>query len=119
MNPWEPRGDSQQTLIGKIADEITERLRSGERPEVEEFVRRYPEFGDELRGVLAAPMAMRPAIGSLSAEAVTGESRHRELGAAESPLDRAPSPPCRSWSRDSRNRNTPTFKPCCDNGCVP
>ena len=35
--------------IGQIADEFAEALRRGERPSVEEYVRRYPHHAKDIR----------------------------------------------------------------------
>jgi eukaryotic-like serine/threonine-protein kinase len=53
--------DSRQTLVGKIADEFTDRLRRGEHPDPAEYLERYPEIAAELRAILPALAAMRPA----------------------------------------------------------
>lgn len=33
-------------VVGRIADEFTERTARGERPQIDEFVSRYPEHAD-------------------------------------------------------------------------
>src|SRR5438132_3828091 len=50
---------SQDALIGRIADEFTERLQRGDRPEVEQYARLYPQVADLLRGILPALEALR------------------------------------------------------------
>ncbi len=40
--------------MGQIADEFVQALRQGQRPSVEEFTRRYPEYADEIRDLLPA-----------------------------------------------------------------
>jgi serine/threonine protein kinase len=52
-------GDAQQARVGQIADEFTDRLHRGERPDVEEYVQRHPELAVDLRGVLGALLALR------------------------------------------------------------
>src|SRR5207253_3023705 len=47
-------------LIGQIADEFTERLQRGERPEVEQYARLYPEVADLLVAILPVLEALRP-----------------------------------------------------------
>ena len=43
-----------ETLMGQIVDEFLERRDRGERPDVEEYVRRHPQFADVLRQMLPA-----------------------------------------------------------------
>jgi serine/threonine-protein kinase len=60
MTPSRQRSeDAREVLVGEVADEFTDRLRRGERPEVEEYVRRHPALAEELRDVLGALVAMR------------------------------------------------------------
>jgi serine/threonine-protein kinase len=60
MTPGQRRPhENQETIVGRVADEFTERLSRGERPDVEEYVHRHPDLADELRGILAALVAMR------------------------------------------------------------
>jgi eukaryotic-like serine/threonine-protein kinase len=75
MNPPDDRSrDRREVIVGQVADEFTERLSRGERPDVEEYVRRHPELGEELRGVLAALLALRrPAGPSFPAGATVDE----------------------------------------------
>jgi serine/threonine protein kinase/tetratricopeptide (TPR) repeat protein len=49
-----------EALLGKIADDFTQRLNRGERPDVEEYARRYPGIADLLRQVLPALAVMNP-----------------------------------------------------------
>jgi serine/threonine protein kinase len=59
MNPTSNQADdAQQVRVGQIADEFTDRLRRGERPDVEEYVQRHPELAVELRGVLGLLLAL-------------------------------------------------------------
>lgn len=82
---------AQETLLGQIADEFTERLNRGEQPGVEEYVERHPEMAAVIRQILPALEVMRlpepiAAAGNGSATAVTappqlGDYRIvRELG---------------------------------------
>jgi serine/threonine protein kinase/WD40 repeat protein/Tfp pilus assembly protein PilF len=41
-------------LIDRLAEEIAERLRKGERPTLREYVERYPDFADDIRELLPA-----------------------------------------------------------------
>jgi serine/threonine protein kinase/WD40 repeat protein len=51
-----------ESLVGRVADEFTERLRHGERPDVEEYARRHPRAAALLREVLQALEAMAPPL---------------------------------------------------------
>src|SRR5690348_12798308 len=73
---------SAEALMGEIVDEFLERLHRGERPEVEEYARRYTPFATILRQMLPALQLMH-----LSA---SGHARSAESSASdiepESPL---------------------------------
>jgi tetratricopeptide (TPR) repeat protein len=43
-----------ESLVGRVADEFLGRQEAGERPDVEEYVARYPQAADLLRKVLAS-----------------------------------------------------------------
>src|SRR5262245_26616358 len=45
---------SLESLVGRLADEFLRRQEAGERPDVEEYVARYPQAADVLRNVLAS-----------------------------------------------------------------
>ncbi len=51
----------EESLVGQVADEFTERLNCGEQPAVEEYAQRYPQIADLLRQALPALQAMAPA----------------------------------------------------------
>jgi WD40 repeat protein/serine/threonine protein kinase len=51
---------SEEALVGRVADEFTERLNRGEQPDVEEYARLYPPIAALLRQVLPALQAMGP-----------------------------------------------------------
>src|SRR5262249_30702119 len=51
--------EALESLFGQIADEFTDRLNRGESPEVEEYVRRYPDIADVLREGLPVLQTMR------------------------------------------------------------
>jgi serine/threonine protein kinase len=55
----EPTGVDE--LVGRIADEFTQRLNQGEQPDVEEYARRYPDAAAVLREVLTALLFVRVA----------------------------------------------------------
>ena len=44
-------------LVGRIAVEFRDRERRGERPELEEYARRYPEWAAEIRKIVPAILA--------------------------------------------------------------
>jgi serine/threonine-protein kinase len=48
-----------ESLVGRIADEVQERVRRGEPVDVEEYARRYPHAADVLRQVLPNVQLMR------------------------------------------------------------
>jgi hypothetical protein len=49
---------SMDGLVGQVADEFIDRLERGERPDIDEFVSRYPQFAEVLRDVLSALVLM-------------------------------------------------------------
>ncbi len=49
-----------ESLIGRIADEFTERLNRDDHPDIEEYAQRYPELADVLRQALGALQMIRP-----------------------------------------------------------
>jgi hypothetical protein len=51
--------ESIEALIGRVADEFTQRCNAGERPCVEEFAARYPEHAPVIREVLNALQLIR------------------------------------------------------------
>src|SRR5262249_19018778 len=50
---------SVEVLIGKVADEFTQRLNRGEQPHIEEYALRYPQVAALLREVLPALQLIR------------------------------------------------------------
>ncbi len=55
MAPPTPSAESAlDALLGRIADEFTERCRRGEAPEVEEYARLHPQIAELLREMLPA-----------------------------------------------------------------
>jgi tetratricopeptide (TPR) repeat protein len=49
-----PLSGSLESLVGQVADEFTERLNRGERPDPEEYAQRHPQLAVLLREVLPA-----------------------------------------------------------------
>jgi serine/threonine protein kinase len=65
----EPDPDSVEALVGRIADEFTQRLNRGERPTVEEYTEKYPGIAGLLREVLPAlGLLRRPDVGAALAD---------------------------------------------------
>ncbi len=58
----ELESQSMEALLGQVADEFTDRLNRGERPDIEDYARRYPELAAILRQVLPALQVMGPGI---------------------------------------------------------
>ncbi|MEX0717806.1 MAG: serine/threonine-protein kinase [Planctomycetaceae bacterium] len=84
LDPALANDPSVESLAAEVADEFTERLARGERPEVDEYVRRHPKMAGVLRELLPALRLMhqsgseilsdsepRP-VGNVSAETLTG-----------------------------------------------
>jgi eukaryotic-like serine/threonine-protein kinase len=46
--------DSADLVLGEVAGEFFERLARGERPQVEEYARKYPELAEQIRRVIPA-----------------------------------------------------------------
>src|SRR5262245_46929031 len=63
---------SLESLVGRLADEFLRRQEAGERPDVEEYVARYPQPAEGLRHVLAS---LRLLYASLPGVAAAGPSR--------------------------------------------
>jgi serine/threonine protein kinase/predicted Zn-dependent protease len=56
-------------LVGQITDEFLERLERGERPEVEDYARRYPELASVIRQAFPAlEMMRRPPVESAASD---------------------------------------------------
>jgi serine/threonine protein kinase/Tfp pilus assembly protein PilF len=52
---------SAEVLMGQVVEELLDRLHRGERPDVESYVRRYPQLASVLRQMLPALELMRSA----------------------------------------------------------
>src|SRR5262245_9857451 len=50
---------STEALVGKVADEFTQRLNRGEQPDIEAYVVEYPQIAHLLRQVLPALQLLR------------------------------------------------------------
>ena len=49
-----PTESSLESLLGEVAGEFFDRMANGERPEIDEYVNRYPELADQIRGAFPA-----------------------------------------------------------------
>jgi serine/threonine protein kinase/Flp pilus assembly protein TadD len=58
--PLDESAGALESLVGRVADEFTDRLRRGERPDVEEYARRHPWAAVLLREVLQPLQALAP-----------------------------------------------------------
>src|SRR5436309_14323804 len=58
-----------EALMGEIVDEFLNRVDRGERPEADEYVRRYPQLATVLRQMLPALGLLRGSAADRSAEA--------------------------------------------------
>jgi serine/threonine protein kinase/Flp pilus assembly protein TadD len=68
MNEVSPAQDlSLESLVAQLADEFRERLDRGERPSVEEYVRRFPQREAVIRNLLASLQLIRLSGPSLEA----------------------------------------------------
>ena len=59
--------EALSVVLGKIADEFTQRCAQGERPEITEFTARYPEHAETLEQVLPLILAITTPGPSFSA----------------------------------------------------
>ncbi|MBP7937623.1 MAG: protein kinase [Phycisphaerae bacterium] len=69
-----PPDPSVEFLLGQAADEFTARLETGDWPDIEEYVRRYPQIADAIRQVF-------PALQSLSSRLPAGGPRDTPISA--------------------------------------
>ncbi len=60
-------GGSDESLIERLVDEFAARIRRGERPDVEEFVGRYPHLADDIREILPAMARLERALDPVEA----------------------------------------------------
>lgn len=73
-------GSDDRNPVEALAEEFLERQRGGERPSVSEYVRRYPEMGDEIRDLFPTLKLMetfKPVSGDLSGD-VDATIDHRQ-----------------------------------------
>jgi len=68
--PADDTADSpEELLVSEAADEYLERVQQGESPDVEDYVRRYPDVAEVLRDVLPALQAMHSSRATKTATA--------------------------------------------------
>ena len=53
-----PETTSEPNLLDELAEDFARRWRAGERPSVEDYVKRLPGQADEVRAILAAVVMM-------------------------------------------------------------
>ncbi len=71
--------DRIDDLVGKVVEEYFQRSQRGERPQLDEFVERYPEIGDLLKTVIPALQAAEQTPEASASGAVANE-HHKQLG---------------------------------------
>jgi serine/threonine protein kinase/Flp pilus assembly protein TadD len=81
MTESSPASAALEELVGQVADEIMERRRRGERPDVEEYAARHPEIASVLRDMFPALLE----IGQLGSEGGAA-SRAAQPGSASGVL---------------------------------
>ena len=73
-------------VLGQVTDELLERYRRGERPALSDYVGRYPDLAEELRGLFSALVLMEdvrpgpPAAAEGPPPACAGAVPFRQLG---------------------------------------
>ena len=86
---------SDETLLVEVVDEFVERLERGERPEIDDYVRRYPAIAEMVRQVLPALGVLRTSSGaSTASSSPTTEGEPSPAAAARSNACPRSSPPC-------------------------
>ncbi len=71
---------SLEELVALVADEFRERRARGERPNIEDYARRYPRHGDVLRQILAALEMVSGVVSGSADSAVSEDETPRALG---------------------------------------
>src|SRR5262245_47295983 len=72
---------SELNPIDKLAEEIVERHRRGERPSLTEYTQKYPDLADEIRELFPALVVieqLKPAAGDHTGPYLSDASRHPE-----------------------------------------
>jgi serine/threonine protein kinase len=71
---------SVESLVGRVADEFLQRQQRGERPDVQEYLDRYPEAAELLRKVLASLQVLELSAAEAGAGAAAGDEAPQALG---------------------------------------
>jgi len=74
--PSQSIGGSAEALLGRAADEYTQRLQRGERPDIDEYAREYPQIAAVIREVF-------PVLRTIHSEAATSDGGPNFNPAAE------------------------------------
>ncbi len=72
-------GDDVDDLVGRVVEEFFQRLKRGERPQLDEFVENYPEISDILKTIIPGLLAAEPTNDTANLGAVAPE-QHKQLG---------------------------------------
>src|SRR5262245_5196097 len=83
MNDKRLTESALEDLVGQVAGEFTDRLQRGERPDVEDYIHRYPEIADVLRQMLPALRVMKAAANDPEILADSGRSGATEESASD------------------------------------
>ena len=90
-DPSATKDTSSESLVTEVADEFIERLNRGEQPEIEEYVKRYPQIATVIRQVLPALQTMRTLIADSTSSLAAAGSRSEVSGRSHG--DPRPGPP--------------------------
>jgi serine/threonine protein kinase/dienelactone hydrolase len=72
-------GDHIEELVGRAVEEYMQSAERGERPQLDEFAKRYPKISEILKSIIPAFEPTGPELNS-SASALAEYKRHRQLG---------------------------------------
>ena len=78
------QSDVDPNLLEQLVNEWQERLRRGEHPDLEEYVRRYPQLADDIRELFPGLVALEDlgdgSLGVTGPNVVQGDAPSRRLG---------------------------------------
>src|SRR5580693_2660175 len=83
-------GDDRDERLADLLAEVTDRLRAGDEPKIEELAERHPELADELRELWAAVLVAE----QLAASVASGVGAFT-LPAVDATLPSKPALPCK------------------------
>jgi eukaryotic-like serine/threonine-protein kinase len=66
--------DDNRDPVEQLAEEYTQRLRNGEQPTIEEYAKKYPQYGDEIRELFPMVASMEKLSSQEAAERQTAQS---------------------------------------------